>query len=589
MSIPQVVEAFVFVSTRSAKNRFLQKLGRLKQPRYALSAFVGILYFVFVFGRNMFRHRSPSNFRTMELAGGDMFVSAGSMIVLFLLIAAWALPDSSGGVTFAPAEIQFLFPAPLRRWQLLLYKVLRSQPQILFTSAIMTFLGFRRGHFVGVWAAVTVLNIYLMMVSLGRARLQLAGARWLARLAIVLVLLAGIIGIVAAQYPPSSLSGSKAFLRTNHDPGELTGLTAPFHRTPLSALFLFPRLLIEAVLPGDMKQLFTSVFAVLIAGVLSFLLAARFDVSFEEASITASQKRADVMKSRRGTVSGRAVVFRKAPQPFKLHPTGIPEVAILWKNLIAVGRVSGRTLLILLLSGFSVVGGLAATAHTQHSIEVLKVAGVVMLCFGLFFMVFAPLTMKADLRLDQRRFDYLKTLPISGERLIAAGVGAPLVVIVLAEAVMLSVGVLLLRSGELLSSAQVFFSTPQFVIMTLIFLTPITAIQLLLHNAVVVLLPGWTIGSKEDMKGIAATGQGILVLAGHIMALGLIVLPAAMVFLPSLWIAHHFFAGNAGSIVVATMPPLAVMVGELLLAVRFLGRQFDELDLANDVHNLEAE
>jgi len=424
MSLRQIVDAFVFVSTRSARNRFLQKLGRLKQPRYAFSAFVGVLYFATVFGRNLLRHGTRPGIRGLPAGGSDAFLCGASMAVFLLMLAVWALPDSSGGITFAPAEIQFLFPAPLRRWQLLLYKVLRSQPQILFTSAIMTLLGFRQGHFLGVWATFTVLNLYLMMASLGRARLQLAGVGWLTRMAFVLMLIGATIAVIAVQYPAGIIQASLALMRANHGPG-LAELIAPFHRLPLSAIFFVPRLVITASLPGGLSQLLVSCLVVLFFGALFFLTAAGLDVSFEEASIVASQKRVDSVKARGNRRGGSAVVFRRAPVPFRLRPTGNPELAIFWKNLIAVGRVSGRTLMIIILVGFAVVGSLAATAQSQRSIEVLKVAGTVMLSFGAFFAIFAPFIMKADLRLDQRRFDFLKSLPLAGERLVAAELGAP--------------------------------------------------------------------------------------------------------------------------------------------------------------------
>ena len=54
--------------------------------------------------------------------------------VLALMILAWALPSDSGGLQFSEAEIAFLFPAPLRRRDLLLYKIIRAQPQALFVG-----------------------------------------------------------------------------------------------------------------------------------------------------------------------------------------------------------------------------------------------------------------------------------------------------------------------------------------------------------------------------------------------------------------------------------------------------------------------
>ena len=60
------------------------------------------------------------------------------------MITAWALPADSGGLEFSETEIAFLFPAPLRRRDILLYKILRAQPQALFSALIMTMLGWWR-------------------------------------------------------------------------------------------------------------------------------------------------------------------------------------------------------------------------------------------------------------------------------------------------------------------------------------------------------------------------------------------------------------------------------------------------------------
>ena len=116
------------------------------------------------------------------------------------MITAWALPADSGGLDFTETEIAFLFPAPLRRRDILLYKIVRAQPQALFSALIMTVLGWwRNGLFVGVWAAISVLGVYFTLVSLGRARLRLMHIGFLARLAGVAAIMAGLYWIAKSE------------------------------------------------------------------------------------------------------------------------------------------------------------------------------------------------------------------------------------------------------------------------------------------------------------------------------------------------------------------------------------------------------
>ena len=75
-------------------------------------------------------------------------------------------------------------------------------------------------------------------------------------------------------------------------------------------------------------------------GVAFFYIAAALNVSFEEASLATSQKRAARKDRVHGQRAGTLVMFRHAPAPFRLQETGPVEVAIVWKNLIALVRNS---------------------------------------------------------------------------------------------------------------------------------------------------------------------------------------------------------------------------------------------------------
>ena len=168
-----MIGTFLTVAFLTLKNRLWQGVRRLREPRYLIGAMAGAAYFWFLIFR---RASGAGNGKLLLLTTSISPVAAdmASIVVLLLMVLAWALPGDSGGVDFSDAEIAFLFPAPLRRRDLLLYKILRAQPQALFSALIMTVLGWwRQGLFVGVWATISVLSIYFTMVSLGRARLRL--------------------------------------------------------------------------------------------------------------------------------------------------------------------------------------------------------------------------------------------------------------------------------------------------------------------------------------------------------------------------------------------------------------------------------
>src|SRR5207253_548396 len=66
-------------------------------------------------------------------------------------------------------------------------------------AAVMWFFAFRGSHYLGMWIAFAVLNMYTMFVSFARARLKLMGIGWLARLAVVFVLFTAFISLVGWQ------------------------------------------------------------------------------------------------------------------------------------------------------------------------------------------------------------------------------------------------------------------------------------------------------------------------------------------------------------------------------------------------------
>jgi ABC-2 type transport system permease protein len=577
-----VIRPFFFVLTRSAKNRIVGRLRRLRNPRYLLSAIAGIAYFWLMFFRRSMRSGRPLAM-PFAFAANDVALGAFSILILVMAIAAWALPSDSGGLEFSPAEIQFLFPAPVSRRQLLLYKIIRGQARLLISVVIFTILGLRQGAVIGLWAAMTVFNIYLIMARLGRARLRLAGFGLIKRIVAVSVLLTGFCEVLRRQAPIGALAhlaeGGQIRTETVLDIARTT-----LHQPPLSWLLFLPRFFAMAILPIDRMALATGVSALAVFAVALFLIASKLNVSFEEASIVISQERDDRKARRRGMRMGQSVAFRKIPPPFRLKPGGPPELAIIWKNAIAFLRTTSAWILIIV----AVLVTQLWTAVFASYRNVFTTIGVMTLIYAALFAVIGGMIVRNDFRLDLRQMEILKSLPISAERMVAAEILSPLAIIAVIETAMLFMAVVALRlsnpTGQLASC-----STPEFFVAAVLVVVPLCAIQLIIQNAAVLLLPAWSVPSKDEVRGFVATGQRVLMLIGHLVCLTVALIPAAIVAAGSFFIAHRFVTDLEAAIAIAVLPGVAVMVAEAFAGMKALGMQFESIDVSVDLENVVSE
>jgi hypothetical protein len=568
-----VIGTFLTVAFLTLKNRLVQGLRRLREPRYLIGAIAGIAYFWFMFFR-----RSMGTGKAMVLLSkltiSTVVIDCASVVALLLMILAWALPADSGGLEFSETEIAFLFPAPLRRRDVLLYKIVRAQPQAMFSALIMTVLGrWRNGLFIGFWAAISVLSVYFTMVSLGRARLRLMHVGFLARLAGVAAIVAGLYWLAKSQFTPINFRTLKT------GPAVINALAAaaPFHKPFFRVILFIPRLIASAAIPVSVGMLATSIPIVLALGVVFYYIAAGLNVSFEEASIAVSQKKAARQQQAGGQRSGRSVMFRRAPAPFKLRETGPVETAVVWKNLIALMRNSiGWVVIFAAIMAFML--GISLWAHDMPMYTAI---GSMLIFMASVFPLLGPNVFTNDLRLDMPRLEVLKSYPITGERLIAAEIAAPLVVISILEMLFATSASVLIGLGQV-SKLTKFVATPQFIVGVLLLTLPVCAVQLVIRNAIPVLFPAWAMRSKDEPRGFVMMGQRLVTMAGNILVLAVALIPAAVVFLPSLWIAFRFFSGNPAFVAVAAMPAVAVLLAEVWIGIKALGAQFEKLDISNE-------
>ncbi len=573
-----MIGAFWFVTTRSFKNRIRQRLRKLRSPRYALSMLAALAYLWFVAFRRMVVSTGRANFATLPVT--DLGIDIVSIIAFGAMLLVWAIPDSGGGLTFSEAEIQFLFPAPVTRRELLIYKIFRQQPPILISAFMMTWFGFRHSRFVGLWLAFMVMSVYFTMASLGRARLKLAGFGFIKRLAAVVVIAVAVGTLIAsdvhnpfAHVPqPQSNAELDALLRTA---GSL------FHNPAVRALLFIPRFFAIAVFPKNAATLATACAALIAIGFAFFQIAARLNVSFEEASVAASQKRQRVRATIWDRRAGRAIVFRRARMPFHLTDRSGPELAIVWKNLTAALRTSlaWMVLIVVIFSAFAVDAAIMRGSNMHMGVAAISL----MLC-GLFPFIGSNI-LRQDLRLDLPRVELLKSYPIRGDRLVLAEIAGPVLIVAVVEVFLLcGTAILTHLSGD--TSRLTRWVSPEFIVIALLFAIPICAMQLLIHNAVAILLPGWAMQAPDESRGFAVFGQRLVILGGNLLVLLVGLLPAAIVFLPTFLLAHKYFASSPIFLALGTVPSIAVLFAEIWIAIHLLGAQFDQIDVTSEIETV---
>jgi hypothetical protein len=496
------------------------------------------------------------------------------VIVLLMMILAWALPKQSAGLTFSEAEIQFLFPAPITRRHLLLYKILRAQPQVFISAAVMTFVMFRGAKFIGVWACFIALSVYFTFVALGRARLKLLGVGFLVRLPVIAALAAGVSYLLWRTVDLEAFHGMGAKLR----PGYVPDLPALVHGPVADAILFLPRFFGHAVLPASIPQLLASCGILLAAALLFFELAARTNIAVEEASVQASEKLAARRARLSGQGDGRQVTFGRIPPPFRIPARARPEVAIYWKNVTAGLRISSPYLLIAAVFALYCLG---QSFYISEPAGRTVLAGVVLFVAAIFPLLGSS-AFAQDMRLDLPRIELLKSYPISGERLVAAEIAGPLTFVAAVELMLLSVAAILFHASASFGQAA-FLASPEFVVITLMLATPICAAQLLIRNAVPILLPGWAMRAPDEQRGFNVMGQRLLMMAGNLLVLLFMLLPAACIVVPGLLMAQYWFHGSMPVVALTTVLAAALLFFEVWLGIRFLGRQFEKIDLTNEL------
>lgn len=569
--------ALLYLYRRTAANRLRRQVGRLRNPRYLVAMLLGILYLWWALFRNARLGEGPF----ASIVSSDVvlpFLATG-----LLLMAAWwwLFNTERGALAFTPADVQFLFPAPVSRRTLVHAKLLRGQLAILINVLIWTVLlrggggasveAWQRGF--ALWLLFSTLTLHRLGATLVRSNaLEHAAAgrrRALVSITVFTAVLAAIVIGILSQLPELRIAagqGAKAIFLAL-----ATALDQPMPRVALA----LPRALLTPIVTagGPAAAWGTSILAAIGVFALHYAWVVRMDSAFEEAALEASQHQAERLQRVRssqmlGKTRTRSGKLVRIP---RLALRGRPEVAIAWKNIAAAlrgGQWRGQFI------GFTIgllVFGLALRRASENAADAL--AGITV-GWAAMLLLIGPLWMRFDLRLDLQRLEILKALPISGSRLVAAEIAGVTVLHSLSVWGLLAVGWVLVANDpgaidELgLNAARV---------LSVVLLVPaINALLFTVHNATALLFPGWVRLGSEN-RGFESMGQNLLTMgATTVVGAVALVFPVGLAALV-LWLGPVWI--GAWSTPLAAIVAAGVLGLQLWPVLIWLGDVFDRLDV----------
>jgi hypothetical protein len=488
------------------------------------------------------------------------------MATLGLTALSWILPGSSGLLTFSDAEIQFLFPAPVRRRQLLIHRMLRSQLGLLFGSLVVGLMtpsidGFARLRVsIATWVVLVTAKVYFAGVSLSRAKLASRQARAL-RVAwtpiIVLLTAVVIVAIALARAfsgaPPSGPVELFARIRDVAAQGWVREVLWPFVTVvrPVFAEWPLPYLRSLALALGVLGA--TAIWVL------------QSDQAFEEAAAAAAEHRAAEVKQRRPS-------YRVRSGGWQLTAAGRPEGAFAWKAAMQTIRLVDQRSIMRLVALLFALGVISVSLGRGSGFA--TIVGFFATIGSAMAVLFAPQVLRIDLRQDLRHLELLKTWPVTSAAVVRGQLLWPGALItacawgLLAVALTMS-GLVFTKLGwgwRVSAAAGAAIVAP-----ALIFA------QLTIHNGVALLFPAWVPLGMQRPRGLDAMGQRLIMLGGTWLLLAIGAIPAATGG-GIVWFATRWLIGSAALIPGALVATVIVAI-EVLLATEALGPAYERIDI----------
>ncbi len=397
----------------------LQYRGKIRNGIQKLKTLRGAFYFVMMllmFGfwlgpqiavMIMQANENPERFR-QSAENFRLFFPYGMLV---FCLASVVFSSAEKAIYFKPNEIDFLFPGPFHRRELLIYKIITLLigalfPALLFSCFLLRFAHHGGTLFVGAYLALCFMMLFGMLMLLIRHSISQRAFTTLRQVLLgVIVFLLGVAGyLVLVKIEAQTLwQGIKQFPETRW--GEI--LLFPF-------LSYSNTMMAESL--GEFVMWGT---AALGLNVILLGLIIRLDTNFLETALHISRK--IYQRSKAAKKSGRVAVFKtkkEAKRSFPMLPRWGGSGPILWRQILSAFRNSKNVLFMIPLFLIIVFPILIRNREIGQG-EIWGFLGLI-----LWMSIFFTQWVAFDFRAEIDRMEWLKQLPISS---MAAALGEILV------------------------------------------------------------------------------------------------------------------------------------------------------------------
>lgn len=568
--------ALVYLTGRRVRNRTHLLMARAGRPKYLLIYVLGSAYlWLLLLG--------PHSARPGSAATASTVINLMAPFYALFLARWWLFPTDAKALTFTPAEVQFLFPAPLTRPQLLHFKLVRHQLVLLVSTLIWTLLIRRSGagtapdllRALALWILFSTLFLHRLGAALTRAAALEHGWAGVRRRIVTLLIVAAVL-VLAAMTVLAQAAMFRDSVQHGGPAGVLEGLSVIAGSPPLS-LALWPiRALLRPVFEPSVDRWVMAMLPAVAILALSYLWVMTSDHAFEQAAVEASARRARRFSTGGGTAA-------RAPShywSFPLPRNGRRSDALSWKNMVSALRTFEWPAA--LAVGVPLIGSVIF-ALFEPGMGLREVLGWFALVWLGFLVLAGPQWVRFDLRRDLRRMDLLRTAPLSGRGIMAGEITATAIVLSFYQALLAAVALVGLAASPELSDWGDLFQAAG---LTLIPMLPlINLFTVGVQNGGALLYPEW-VRSERHPGGIAALGQTVIGLVATAALLAVVLAaPAAVAWLA--WLAASGTIGNWAVPVGGALGAL-LLGAEAWLFLGWLGGLFERFDAAEALLSPEA-
>ncbi len=555
--------ALAYLTARSVANRLSYRAAQLRRPRYLIAFALGLAYVWGVLGAERPQPLPSAAIvaRSAELLGAVMLVGVAMW--------SWTFGSERRVLAFSPAEVTWLFPAPVTRRSLIHYKLAQLQLLIVLNVAIWSLLlsrqtgvsGWRRAA--ALWVLLSTIALHRTGAALARRSLAEHGAAGLRRriVSLALVLAAAVAvgsGLVAALPALATLGSAGATA--------LVEAADAIAAAPLAGALLSPfRMAVAPLAAADADRWASAIGPAFLLLLLHYIWVLRSDTAFEEAAAAWSLELARRAPDRAGSPPSGAA----SPTLLPLAPTGSAAAALVWKNLAAVFR---RRRVRNVLLGYGLVAASIAAASLAGARGITRGAGALALTWAGFALLLGPQWVRNDLRRDLRQLDLLRSYPLRGRTVVAAEAAASTVSLSLIQLGLLTcawLAFLAERGGETTLAERTVLLALAAVVLPLV-----NYVALLLQNGAALLYPAWMSAIGDGAGGLEALGQNLLATLVFAVVLAILLAPPAGIGLGLAYVA----GGGPAAGVLGGVAGLAALAGEAVLLARGLGAIYDRTD-----------